>query len=225
MRKFLSKRYKEFISDKIQWSICATSVVLLVCHIWQFYDSQFMFQPLSRIVLYSILIPAVFVFGRKAIFVLFLIFAYVAALDITFENYTSFIVVMIISMVNAKDNFKKDLKIYIPYLAVYAACALISCQRHDKDASHIVIHIANCFWLFFITYIFIKKGKKKKHLKLDDVQKKILSELASGKLQKEITFVNKNTIKNKIQKALVDNDLLSKEQLLMLYIREYVEFE
>ena len=225
MRDFIKKRYREFISDKFQWSICATSVVLLVCHIWQFYDSHYLFQPLSRIVLYSILIPAVFVFGRKAIFVLFLIFAYVAALDITFENYTSFIVVMIISMVYAKDDFKKDLKIYIPYLAIYAACVLISCQRHDKDASHIVIHFANCFWLFFITYIFIKKGKNKKHLKLDDVQKRILKELASGKLQKEIDFCNKNTVKNKLDKAIIDNDLLSKEHLIMLYIKEYIDLE
>lgn len=223
MRCFIRNRIKDIKADRIQWTICMVSVVLLVCHVWQYYDSGCMFQPLTRIILYPILIIDVFFLGRKAILYVFLVFAYTTALDITFENYTSFIMVSIFCFIKGKEPISKNKGFYILYLGIYAACALVACQRHDKDASHIVIHFANCAWIYLTVYFFIKKNKPKRHLKLDDMQKRILKELSEGKMQKEIDFVNKNTVTNKLHDALIENNLMTKEQLLMRYIEEYVE--
>lgn len=223
MRSFIINRLRVIKTDRIQWTICLASVVLLACHVWQFFDSGYMFQPLTRIVLYPALIISVFFFGRNAILYVFLIFGYVTALDVTFENYTPFIVVVLFCFIKGKEPVSKNKGFYILHLGLYALCALISCQRHDKDASHIVIHFVNCAWIYLVVYFFIKKGKPKRHLKLDDVQMRILKELSEGKMQKEIDFVNKNTVTNKIHDALIENNLMTKEQLLMRFIEEYVE--
>lgn len=223
MSSFIRNRVTAIKSDWIQWLTCLTAALLLVCHIWQFYDSGYMFQPLTRIILYPVLIIAVFLIGRKAILYVFLVFAYVSTLDITFENYTSFIVVCIFCFIKGKEPVRQNKKFYIIHLSIYALCALVSCQRHDKDASHIVIHFVNCIWIYITIFFFIKKGRSKRHLVLDDIQKRILKELSEGKMQKEIDFVNKNTITNKLHDALIENNLMTKEQLLMRYIEEYVE--
>lgn len=223
MRKFIKNHYSAIKTDIIQLSICLASIILLVCHIWQFFDSGYMFQPLTRIILYPILIVSVFFFGRKAILYVFLGFAYITALDVTFENYTPFIVVVLFCSIKGKEPVSKNKGFYIMYLGIYVLCAMVSCQRHDKDASHIVIHFVNCAWIYLAVYFFIKKGKPKRHLKLDDIQIRILKELSEGKMQKEIDFVNKNTVTNKLHDALIENNLMTKEQLLMRYIAEYVE--
>lgn len=211
------------MSDRIQWSICLTAVILFACHFWQFFDSNFMVQPLTRVILYPVLLLGVFIFGRKSILYVFLIFAYVSALNITFENYTPFIVVSLFCLIKGREPVSGHKKFYVSCLGIYALCTLVSFQLNEKTPSHIVIHFANCVWIYLTIHFFVKKGKAKRHLKLDDIQKRILGELSAGKMMKEIDFVNKNTVTNKIREAMIANNLMTKEQLLMQYIAEYVD--
>lgn len=220
---FIKRKIVVIKSDKILSGSIAVCIFLLFWHVWQFIYSGYAIEPLIRVVFYACLIPCIFLFGRNALFYGFLIFAYILTLTIQFNNYTPFIIITLFCMIKIPGIGKKEMIKKLIILFIYLMLVFVVCSIHGKCVSHLVIHLVNCFCIFFITSYFVKNKTYPKPLILDETQKQILQEIASGKQQKEITFVSKNTITAKLKDAMETNKLLTKEHLLMRYIAENIE--
>lgn len=208
------KRFKDFISDKLQWGSCVIALIMLFSHLYQFFDSGHKIDCLIRVIFCGVYIPVVLITGRKFISWLFLIFGLTILQFSTFNNYSAFFIICLCCYWNPK------LKYQIPVLIAYVISAIIVCTWHDKSVVHLVIHLVNCFCFYFMGMILFTSKAKTKKLQLTDDEHRILMVLSRGEQQKSIEFFSKNTVTKKINDAMIRNDCQTKEELLMKFIAE-----
>lgn len=217
IKEFILKKYKLFIADKYCWVSCIFSFFLLGFHIYQFIDSNFLFQPLIRII-YCFIYPfVIFFFGREAILFLFILFALFIEQFADFSNYTSFFIIVFFLFVYSRFT--------IPALIIYILDVIIVCESHGKSSIHLVIHFINCGFIFVASKIIfnicvskIKKNSRK--LDLDETDRFILQQLSKGAKQKEIEGFSENTVSKRLKKMRDRNFCESNSELLMLFIAE-----
>ena len=80
----------------------------------------------------------------------------------------------------------------------------------------------NCI-LFYTLAKYLFATKVQTTLLLTDDERTVLEELASGKLQKEITDFTENRVTQIIKNAMIRNGCKSKAELQQKYIAEYPE--
>ena len=80
----------------------------------------------------------------------------------------------------------------------------------------------NCI-LFYTLAKYLFATKVQATLLLTDDERTVLEELASGKLQKEITDFTENKVTQIIKNAMIRNACKTKAELLQKYITEYPE--
>jgi len=217
MKSFIEKKFKLFISDNYCWVSCIFSFVLLGFHIYQYIDSNFMYQPLVRIIYYSIYPFVIFFLGREAILFLFLLFSFSIEQFADFSNYTSFFIIVFFLFVYKRFS--------IPVIAIYILDVIIVCEHHNKSPIHLAVHFINCGFIFVASRIIfnicvskIKKSSRK--LDLDETDRFILQELSKGAKQKEIEGFSENTISKRLKKMRDRNFCETNSELLMLFVAE-----
>lgn len=193
-------------SDKLQQLAYATAAVLLVCHIWQFFDSGYMIEPAIRVVLcLAYLIGALF--SRNFLYIYFTVFAYVIVYFNRFQNYTSF---FILNFIVYKKSYSKKV-----IFSLYGLDVLASLLINHRSASHCIVHVLNCIFIYIMFNAVLKPEVT--CLDLTDDEEKIIIQLAAGVQQKAINDFSKNTITKKLNEAKERNDCISTAELIYRY--------
>lgn len=239
--RFIKKRISEFVKNDIEWQTSILNVILCVCMCYFYIDSNF-YAPLIYSIFFFSYIICVFLFGEKIIPFMYLLYILGAIQNITFINQTGFFIILLLSC-----NFKNQKKfLYLFYvIEVFLVCfrhdkSVIHLACHF--AFCIVFYI-----MFHYTKIKIEKEAVKNaipqieirlraeikeelkdeirmeilsnipKLELTENEKKLISELAQGKLLKEIDGFSKNTKTELLEKAMQRNGIATKNELLALY--------
>lgn len=155
-----------------------------------------------------------FLFLRKGFAVTIAIYAYVLLYFNRFFNYTSFLFVLF-----AIYSYPKIEK---PALILYALNLFVSFAVKQYAIMTLGINGLNCI-LFYMLAKYLFATKVQATLLLTDDERLVLEELASGKLQKEITDFSENRVTQIIKNAMIRNSCKSKAELQQKYIAEYPE--
>lgn len=183
-----------------------TAAILFLCHGWQFVDSGYQTEPLIRVALCVIYLAGA-PLHKDFIYYYFAIFAYIILYFNKFQNYTSFFILTIIVYKSPKH---KKL-IY----SLYALDVVLALLINHRSASHCLIHVLNCIFIYYgFNYVVLKKAPA---LDLTMEEEIILKELANGAQQKSIPGFSKNTITKKLTEARERNNCLSTAELVYKY--------
>lgn len=195
--------------DRLLQKTILAVTILAVCH-WIQWERSGMNQALIRAVCATFYVLAVAFTGRR--FWSYLIFAWAMAIIYynRFCNYTSFIMVLIAAGFNPRTEK--------PFIAAYLAGFIACLYLYHDSWTHFVIHFLGCYFFYMIyTYINSRFRRTARKLDITPQEQQILKALAGGKYQKEIPGMNKNTVKNHLDKAKARNACSTTGELLALY--------
>lgn len=154
---------------------------------------------------------SIFLFQRPGFSVSILLYAYTLLYFNNFYNYTSF-VMLIFAIITTP-------KLTVPALIIYGANLIPALVYRQNEIPTIGIHVLNCTWIVaFIEFVVLKKKTNK--LQLTDDERSVLSQLAEGKLQKEVEPFTQNQVTKLLQNAMARNMCKTKTELLNLFIKE-----
>lgn len=224
MKQFFQKRFQKFLNDWVLWGSSLFCFVILGFHIYQYIDSGFQIEPLIRIIFYSVSPFVIFFVGQKAIPILICSFMLITEQFNNFTNYTSFFC-LAVSLLILEERKNK-----IFSLSVYIIDVVIVCERHGKTSIHLLIHFLGCIFIYcFVRFIYKilsndfyrKYGNQK--LNLSEKERFILSELAKGNKQKEISEYSENTVSKILKKCREKNNCSTNAELILKFISENPE--
>ena len=188
------------------------AAILIICHIGQFIDSGYHIEPLLRVILWAVYIPAGLIWREKCLPYIFAIFAYAVLIFNRFQNYTSFFLIIFCIQLNKKWEYQ--------YLAFYFIDVAICLVLHQLAATHAIIHIFNCVWIY-AAYKVLFTLKPRATLDLEPDEAQILAEWAEVKEIKAVRSFSHNTVYEKLRAARIRNDCTSNDELLKKYIEQY----
>lgn len=154
---------------------------------------------------------SIFLFQRKGFSVSILLYAYTLLYFNNFYNYTS-IVFLIFAIVSTP-------KLTIPALIIYGANLIPALVYRQNELPTIGIHVLNCVWIVvFVEFVILKRNRKT--LQLTEDERSVLTQLAEGKLQKEVEPYSQNQVTQILKDAMSRNMCKTKQELLNKYIKE-----
>ena len=110
-------------------------------------------------------------------------------------------------------------KLTTPALIIYGANLIPALVYRQNEIPTIGIHVLNCIWItVFIEFVVIRKNKKTLQLTEDEIV--VLTQLAEGKLQKEVKPFNQNQVTQILKNAMNRNMCKTKQELLNLFLKE-----
>lgn len=207
-----------FLMDIKKDTLLVQSIIvcgfITICHWVQFFRSGYMIQPLVHGIMSGFYIICSIIFGRKCWSIYLFAWALAILYFGRFNNYTSFIMILISIGIN-----KKAKLIYILSYAVAVLCCLIA--YHDTY-THAIIHACGCMFFYNIaSYIFSKMDiTEKKPLDLTEDEKLILEKRIQGYEFKEINEFSENTCFLKLKNARTRNGIEQNWELIQRYKNE-----
>lgn len=154
---------------------------------------------------------SIFLFQRKGFSVSILLYAYTLLYFNNFYNYTS-IVFLIFAIVSTP-------RLTIPALIIYGANLIPALVYRQNEIPTIGIHVLNCVWIVvFVEFVILKRNRKT--LQLTEDERSVLTQLAEGKLQKEVEPYSQNQVTQILKDAMSRNMCKTKQELLNKYIKE-----
>lgn len=241
---YIKSRFKDFISDSVQWGSCIINIILCLCMGYFYFDSDYI-VPLVYSVFFLSYILIVFFSGRKCIPFLYMVYCLGGTQDITFINLSAWFIVIGLSWYFPKWK--------IPMMVIYGLEIFLVCFRHSKSVWHLLAHFAFCV-VFYVAAEGVKKKVEKeaveragetlkglvektiendikaslredlranmKRLELTEGEKVVIAQLAEGKMIKEVEGVSKNTKTDYIEAAMLRNGCRTKAELISLYSLE-----
>lgn len=216
MRRLFSKlkqKYLLLVNDKDLFHIFLLHILLIALHFYEYKTSSIEYFWYLRAGGCGIIALFIFLFGRKGLAYGLLVFSCVLVYVNNFYNYATIFFMLIAVGANPK------LKKVAPW--IYLINIVISFSLKRLDIVAFLIHIVYIFMFQKkINYVFaINKPVK---LNLTEDEKSILSELAKGKLQKEIDLFSEQTITHKLKSARERNLCNSTGELLEKYKKELI---
>ena len=219
--EFMDKMLK-LITDRLLYSLITCSTVLLGFHIFQFIDSGFMIEPLIRVAFYALEIPILIIFKEASLPYLLLAFGLILTLQISFDNFTPFILIITATLIKNKTKFS------ILSCSLYLICVVIVCTMHHKTSIHLAIHILGCIYLFLLGCLIFVTGENyfnKTHksiiehrdLKLTETERAILEGWARTHNKSKIEGYSRSTVIRHLKKAAAENGLNTPDELLAQY--------
>lgn len=199
---------KNYLKDKKVLYTLILTILLIGLHIWQFIKSGHDPRALTNLVMCTLLIPSLVVFGMNCLPYFLLVYCFIYLPFEEFDNYTSlFLLCSAISL-------KKKLRFcFIPYVIETITVYMMT----GKQISHLSISLLYILF-FWQIYVFIQdRHADIEPLDLKPDEEKILSELAKGKMQKEIDFYSHVTVSKKLKDAKERNNCISTDELVTKY--------
>lgn len=211
----VSKKIQALKSDRAFFIILIIHLMLAFFHLVYSFKTEH-WQCYVRAAFCLFIAVSIFLFLRPGFSVSILLYAYTLLYFNNFYNYTSF--VMLIFAIIATP------KLTIPALIIYAANLIPALVYRQNEIPTIGIHLLNCTWITaFILLVVIKRETKT--LQLTDDERTVLSQLAEGKLQKEVEPYTQNQVTQILKNAMNRNMCKTKQELLNLFIKENHEIE
>lgn len=222
--RVLEARFKNFTSDSLQWGSSFLNVILCLCMGYFYFDSNLII-PLLYSAFFFLYIVIVFFFGRKFIPLLYILYCFGGIQNITFINLTGWFIITGLFWWFPKWKY--------PLISIYALEIFFVCFRHSKSVWHLLAHFAFCM-VFYASSELLKKKiqsdtleyarnelkREIRHLELTEGERTVISQLAEGKLMKEVEGISKNTKTDYIESAMLRNGCRTKAELISLYSLE-----
>ena len=206
----LRKRYQILKSDRVLFAIFLIHLLLAFFHIaYSFYTVYP--QCYIRCGFCLLIAIATFFFLRTGFSYSILIYAYVLVYFNNFFNYTSFLFVLFSIYCNPK--IKKHA------LLLYALDVFVIFAIKQNAILTLGIHGLNCLFFYLLStrvFGFIPEST----LLLTDDERYVLTELASGKLQKQIEKFSPNTVTKLLKNAMERNKCKTKTELQHRFLKE-----
>lgn len=241
MINYLKLRCRDFTSDSLQWGGCLLNVILCLCMGYFYFDSDLII-PLFYSVFFLGYIIVVFFSGRRCIPVMYLLYCFGGVQDITFINLTGWFIVIGLSWFFPKWKISMmviyGLEIFLVcfrhsksvwhLLAHFAFCVVFyiaaeSVKRKvEKDAlerekQKIRKDVESEIAESIRDDLREELRKSIKPLNLTTGEENVLSQLADGKMLKEVEGVSKNTRTDYVEAAMLKNGCKNKHELIALY--------
>ena len=204
----IKKHFIELGKDKFLLMILALHCFLAVCHFCHSYMSDIQYHGDLRFAGCLLIALLIVLFGRKGMAFGFVIYACSLIFVNTFYNYGSIFLMLI--------SFGAYPKIRTPSIILYSICVVISFSLQKLLAFSVAIHFLYLI-LFWLCTKYVYKVNAPQTLNLKDDEVYILSELAKGKMQKEIDGFSQQTITAKLKNARERNMCETTAELLSLY--------
>lgn len=204
------KRYETFKADRAFFIICIIHFFLAFFHlVYSFCTDHW--QCYVRAAFCLLIALCIFLFQRRGFSFAILLYSYTLLYFNNFYNYTSF--VLVIFAIIATPKFT------VPALVLYGANLIPALVYRQNEIPTIGIHVLNCAWItIFVIMVIMKKNGNT--MQLTDEERHILTQLANGKLQKEIEEYNENQVTQMIKNAISRNMCKSKADLMNRFIKE-----
>lgn len=238
---FLKIRYNDFISSPVEWGSCILNIILCLCMGYFYFDSEII-APLVYSIFFFLYIIVVFFSGKRFIPLMYLLYCFGGVQDITFINLTGWFIVIGLSWWFPK----WKIPIMVVYvLEIFFVCFRHSKSVWHLLAHFafcVVFYVVTECVKNKIQNDVIKSEKEKiraeveadisgkirnelkeeirnsiKPLNLTSGEDTVLSQLADGKLIKEVQGVSKNTKTDYIESAMLKNGCKNKSELIALY--------
>lgn len=205
----LRKRVQIVKSDKVLLSIILIHLLLAFFHFAYSFFSEHQ-QCYIRCGFCVFIAISSFFFLRKGFSLSILAYGCVLLYFNNFFNYTSFLFVLF--AIYCTPAMQK------PALLLYAMNVFIALALKNCEIMTLGIHGMNCFLFYTCAkYLFAAKTPE---LLLTDDERKVIAELATGKLQKEIDLFSQNTITKLLKNAMERNICKTKAELIHKYLKE-----
>lgn len=209
----LKKRIEIIKSDKVLFAILLIHLLLVIFHIaYSFYTDYW--QCYVRAGFCLVIAASTFFFLRNGFAISILIYAYVLLYFNNFYNYTSFLFLLFAVYCMPK--------IHRPAVILYFVNVFLALAFRKNEILTLGIHFLNCF-LFYVCAKYLFATITPSTLMLTEDERYVLSELANGKLQKEIEQFSENQVTQILKNAIARNRCKSKAELVNKYIKEYPE--
>ena len=206
----VSKKIQKLKADRAFFIIFIIHLLLAFFHLVYSFRTEH-WQCYVRAAFCLFIAISIFLFLRPGFSVSILLYAYTLLYFNNFYNYTSFI--MLIFAIIATP------KLTIPALVLYGANLIPALVYRQNEIPTIGIHVLNCAWItIFVIMVIMKKTGNT--MQLTDEERHILTQLANGKLQKEIEEYNENQVTQMIKNAISRNMCKSKADLMNRFIKE-----
>ena len=207
----LKQKYLLLINDKDLLHIFLLHLLLIALHFYEYKTSSIEYHWYLRAGGCGVISLCIFLFGRKGLAYGLLIFSCSLVYINMFYNYATIFFMLIAIGANPK------LKKVAPW--IYLANVVISFDLKRLGIVAFLIHLVY-IKMFQIKMNYVFAINKPTVLNLTDDEKAILSELAKGKLQKEIDLFSEQTITHKLKNARERNMCNSTAELLAKYTSE-----
>ena len=244
MRDYFFQRIKDFSSDSLQWGSCILNVILCLCMGYFYFDSSF-WVPLVYAAFFFLYIIVVFLTGRYFIPVMYMLYCFGGVQDITFINLTGWFIVIGLSWCFPK--WKRlmmviyGLEIFLVcfrhsksvwhLLAHFAFCVVfyVAAEAVKKKIEKEAVERAGEALRGSVEKTIendIKDALREdlranmKRLELTEGERAVVSQLAEGKMIKEVEGVSKNTKTDYIEAAMLRNGCRTKAELIAIYSLE-----
>lgn len=214
MRKLFTKlkqKYLLLINDKDLLHIFLLHLLLIVLHFYEHKTSDIEYYWYLRASGCGVIALCIFLFGRKGLSYGLLIFSCSLVYVNMFYNYATIFFMLIAIGANPK------LRKIAPW--IYFANVVISFDLKRLGIVAFLIHLVYVK-MFKIKINYVFAINKPTALNLTEDEKAILTELAKGKLQKEIGLFSEQTITHKIKSARERNMCSSTGELVEKFKKE-----
>jgi hypothetical protein len=206
------KKIQVIKSDRLLFSIFLIHLLLAFFHFaYSFFTENPQTQCFIRAGFCAAIALATFLFLRAGFSISILIYASVLLYFNNFFNYTSFLFVLFAIYATPKIQ---------PYAVLYYTIAVfIVFALKGYSILTLGIHGLNCC-LFYVCARFLFEARIQTTLLLTDDERLVLSEMAQGKMQKQIEAFSPNKVTKVIKNAQERNQCKTKAELLHRYIKE-----
>ena len=240
----INKKFLDFSSDSLQWGSCILNVILCFCMGYFYFDSDYII-PLVYAAFFFLYIIVVFLTGRRFIPVMYMLYCFGGVQDITFINLTGWFIVIGLSWWFPKWKIPMmviyGLEIFLVcfrhsksvwhLLAHFAFCVVfyVVAESVKKKIEKEALERATNDLRDSVEKIIendIKDALREdlranmKRLELTEGERVVVSQLAEGKMIKEVEGVSKNTKTDYIEAAMLRNGCRTKAELIAIYSLE-----
>ena len=192
MFKWFRNRIDLLKNDRQLLLIMLLHIVLIGLHVYEWKVGDIEYYWYLRAGGCGLIALGIFLFGRKGLAWSLMIFACVLVYINNFYNYAT-IFFMLVAM-GADPKLKK----FAPF--VYLVNVFVAYTMKRLGITPFMIHLIYCV-MFYTKINYVFAIHKPESLNLTEDEKKILEELAKGKLQKEIDLYSQQTISAKLKHA------------------------
>ena len=212
--KWLKNRIELLKNDKELTYILLLHLLLIALHFYENYVGNIEYYWYLRAGGCGLIVLGIFFFGRKGLSYALLIYSCTLIYVNNFYNYATIFFMLIAIGANPK------ISKIAPW--IYLANIVVSFTLKRLGIIPFLIHVTYVF-MFQIKMKYVFSIKKPKTLNLTDDERKILDELKTGKMQKEIELFSPQTITAKLKSARERNLCETTAELLALYTVEKKE--
>lgn len=198
-------------NDKELAKIFLLHILLIGLHIYENYVGTIEYHWYLRAGGCAVISLMIFLFGRKGLSYGLVVFACALVYINNFYNYATIFFMLIAIGANPK------IKKFAPWIYLLNVVVAYTIKRLG-----IIPFLIHCTYItmFYTKINYVFKVHTPDKLNLTEDERKILDELAAGKLQKEIELFSQQTISQKIKNARERNLCETTSELISMYLTE-----